>query len=177
MWALPSVLFLIFMVRFPYEWEVALGTPLQKLATTTSCWLLQCLGQPAIANGTTILLYEHHLEVERACAGLRMFTGIIALACAYLLLTPRSLIEKALLFLLVIPVALVANAIRIAVTGLLYVYVSSSAGEAFSHDVAGWGMIALSAGLFALVLWYLKHLFHEVEIATRKELVRPARAF
>jgi exosortase len=171
-WCLPSVVFLLFMLRLPFKVELALSLPLQTIATHLSCWVLQLLGQPALAEGHTIYLGEHTLEVEQACSGLRIFIGIAAMAYAYVVIVRRTWWEKAVLLLSVIPIALIANATRVVATGLLYQYVSSDAGKKFSHDVAGWLMILYAAGLFALLLWYLGKLFPEVEAVEVDEVVR-----
>ncbi|MGO9110864.1 MAG: exosortase/archaeosortase family protein [Thermoguttaceae bacterium] len=171
-WSLPSVAFLAFMVRLPFKAELALSLPLQTVATNLSCWVLQMLGQPALAEGHTIYLGEHTLEVEQACSGLRIFIGIGALAFAYVVIVRRTWWEKAVLLLSVVPIALIANATRVVVTGLLCQYFSGEAARRFSHDVAGWGMILFAAGLFALVLWYLGMLVREVEPVEMGDLVR-----
>jgi exosortase len=162
-WSLPSIVFLWFMVPLPYGMERWLSLPLQRIATELSCWVLHCLGQPALAEGNTIWLNDFHLEVERACSGLRIFVGIMALAFVYLVLIRRTWWERTFLILSVIPVALIANATRIVVTALLYQFVSGEAAHKFAHDLAGWVMIPYAAVLFALVLWYLGRLFGEEE--------------
>jgi exosortase len=175
-WSLPAILFLYFMVPLPYRLERLLSLPLQSVATKLSTWTLQCLCQPAIAEGHTIHIGAHRLEVEEACSGLRMLVGVSALAVAYTLLIRNSWLERALLLASVVPVALAANAARIAATGLLYQYVSSHAGKRFSHDFAGWAMILIAVGLFGAVLWYLRHLLPERETMQMGELLRrPAR--
>jgi exosortase len=174
-WSLPSIAFLWFMIPWPYSVERWLSLPLQRIATNLSCWVLQFLGQPALAEGNTILLGEHQLEIEQACSGLRIFVGIIALAFAYVILARRSWWENVLICLSVIPVALTANVARIVVTGLLYQFASGEAAKKFSHDVSGWAMIPLAAGLFALVLWYLDKLLPEVESIDLKSAVRQIR--
>jgi len=163
-WALPSIAFLWFMVPLPYRVERWLSLPLQRVATNASCWVLQCLKQPALAEGNTILLGEHHLEVEQACSGLRIFVGVVALAFAYVIIVRRPWWEKLVLLGSVVPIALIANSTRIISTGLLYQLVSGGAAQKFSHDVAGWVMIPFAAGLFAAVLWYLGKLTREVEL-------------
>ncbi len=95
-WSLPSIAFLWFMIPWPYSVERWASLPLQRIATNLSCWVLQFLGQPALAEGNTILLGEHHLEIEQACSGLRIFVGIIALAFAYVILARRSWWENVL---------------------------------------------------------------------------------
>jgi exosortase len=171
-WSLPSVVFLLFMVRLPFKAELALSLPLQTIATKISCWVLQLLGQPALAEGHTIYLGANTLEVEQACSGLRIFIGIGALAFAYVVIVRRTWWEKAVLLVSVVPIALIANATRVVATGLLYQYVSGEAARKFSHDAAGWVMILFAAGLFALVLWYLGKLVREVEPVEMDALVR-----
>lgn len=165
-WAVPSLSFLLFMVPLPYRLESVLSVPLQTIATKLSSFLLQVLGQPAFAEGTTILLGDQPLHVEQACSGLRIFVGILALASATLILWQREWWERIILVLTVVPIALLANATRIVMTGLLYRHVSSEAARHFSHDVAGWIMIPLAATMFLAILWYLSRLMPEVEVVT-----------
>ena len=175
-WSLPSVLFLVFMVRMPYRLELGLSLPLQTVATNLSCWTLQMLAQPALAEGHTIVLGEHKLEVEQACSGLRIFIGIVALAFAYVVIVRRPWWSKALLVASILPIALVANVSRVVTTALLYQYVSGEAGKRFTHDAAGWVMILFAAGMFAFVLWYLGRLIREVELVEVDAVVRRGRA-
>ncbi len=156
------------MVPLPFSAERMFSLPLQGIATRISTWTLQCLGQPAFAQGHVICLGEHELEVAQACSGLRILVATVALAFAYCVLIRKSWWKRIAVVLSTIPVALIANATRIVITGLLYQVVSAEAGQKFSHDVAGWIMIPLAAALFAAVLWYLDRLFpemQEVEVA------------
>jgi exosortase len=171
-WSMPSIVFLFFMIPLPFGVERWLSLPLQRIATMLSCWTLQLFGQPALAEGNTIWLNNINLEVEQACSGLRIFMGILALAFAYLNLVRRSRWEQVLLLASVIPVALAANCARIVTTGLLYQYVSDAAAKRFAHDFAGWAMIPLAAGLFALVLWYVSALFREEEELDMRMIVQ-----
>ena len=170
-WAAPSIIFLAFMIPLPYSAERMFSLPLQKVATLISCWTLQFLGQPAIAQGNTIILGQHHLEVAQACCGLRIFMGIFALAFAYLVIVRCPWWQKLLLALSTVPIALIANATRIVVTGLLYQLVSGDAAQHFSHDMAGWVMIPFAALLFALVLWFLHNTVQEVEVLDVRSLI------
>jgi len=174
-WSLPSIAFLVFMVPLPFRVEHMLSGPLQLVATSISCWILQFLGQPALAEGTTILLGPHQLEVEQACSGLRIFVGIIALACAYLIAFQRAWWERLILILAIIPIALLANAVRIVITALLYMHVSGDAAREFSHDAAGWVGIPLAALMFGFVLWFLGRLMREEPVVEVRDLLRAER--
>jgi exosortase len=174
-WSLPSIAFLWFMVPLPFGLEHYLKWPLQRISTEISAWCLQFLGQPAFATGNVIDLDGQPLLVAEACSGLRIFMGIAAVAFACLILFQRSWWEKLLIVLAILPISLVANSTRVVITGLLYQLVSSDAGQAFSHNVAGYVMILYALALFLLVLWYLGKLFQEVEEVDVGEILRQRR--
>jgi exosortase len=171
-WSLPSVAFLLFMIPLPWRAERLLSLPLQRVATKLSCWALQCLGQPAVAEGNVIYISEIPLYIEEACSGLRIFVATVALAFVYLVLFRRAWWERIVLILSVVPIALVANATRVVITGLLYQYASGEAARKFSHDAAGWLMIVFAATLFWLVLWYLSKLVRDVELVDVGDVIR-----
>jgi exosortase len=171
-WSLPSIVFLWFMIPLPFRAERWLSLPLQRVATKLSCWTLQTFGEPALAEGNTILIRDFRLEVAQACSGLRIFVGIVALAFAYLVLVRRTWWEKVLLIVSIGPIAIIANATRIVVTALLSQWASDEAAQKFTHDFSGWVMIPFAAGLFALVLWYVGKLVREVEQIDVGDVVR-----
>jgi exosortase len=137
--------------------------------------MLQLLGQPAFSEGNVILLGNHELEVAQACSGLRLFASVIALAYAYLVLVRRAWWEKVILLFAVGPIAVVSNAVRIVMTGLLFQFTTGEMAHRFSHDFAGWVMIPLAAALFGLVLWYLGKLFNEEEVLDMSAYMRDVR--
>jgi exosortase len=162
-WALPAIAFLWFMIPIPYSAETILSVPLQSIATKISTAVLVMLGQPALAEGNTIWIGDHQLFIEEACSGLRILVGIFALAFAFVFFSSWSWWQKGLVLLAALPIALVANAMRIVATGLLYQLVSSEASKHFSHDLSGIVMIPIAAAMFWLLLVYLERLFPEVE--------------
>ena len=91
------------MVPLPFRLEHALSRPLQHAATRISCWILQCLGQPALSEGNIIFLGDQRLEVAQACSGLRIFVGIVALAFVFVVLVRRTWWEKTLLVVCIVP--------------------------------------------------------------------------
>ena len=171
-WSLPSIVFLGFAIPLPFRLERWLSVPLQGIATKLSCWVLQTLGQPSVAEHHVIYVGDYRLEVAEACSGLRVFVGISAIAFAYVVLARRPWWEKAILVVSVIPVALVANATRVVGTGLAYQWVSEEAAQEFMHTLAGWVMIPYAAVLFGLVMWYVSKLVREVELVDVGAVVR-----
>lgn len=171
-WSWPPILFLVFMVPLPFRAETLISHPLQKIAANLSAFVLRCIGQPAFVEETTILIGNRVLEVEQSCSGLRIFVGILALACGYLIAFRREVWESALLLLSVVPVALLANAARIVVTAILFQHFTEEAAHKFSHDVAGWLMIPLAAAMLGGVQWYLMCLMQDVGVGEVSDTIR-----
>jgi exosortase len=171
-WSAPALVFLVFAAPLPFRAEGALSVPLQHIATVLSTYALQCLGAPAISEGNVILLGSHHLEVEQACAGLRIFVGTGALAYACAVVAGRTWWEKLLLLLAAIPAAVLANAMRIVITGILYQSVSTETGRWFAHDVAGWAMSLVAAAMFGLAVLYLRLLARDVAPLDLRSLIQ-----
>ena len=161
-WCLAPTLFLFFMVPLPFRYETLISQPLQRIAATLSSFVLRCLGQPAFAENTTIIVGTDILEVEQSCSGLRIFVGIFALTCGYLIAFRHELWEASLLLVGAVPIALVANATRIVVTAILYRHFTDEAAYKFSHDLAGYLMIPLAAFLLGCLQWYLNCLMSDV---------------
>jgi exosortase len=170
-WSAPAIGFLFFMVPLPFRVEMSLSQQLQTVATKTSCFVLQLMGQPAFAENQTILLGDQQLRVEQACSGLRIFFGTFALAFAYIMFIRRELWEVVILLLSAAPIALIVNSMRIVATGLLYQYYSGEAARRFSHDIAGWIMIPLAALLFGALTIYLNRLVRKIDPLELSELV------
>jgi exosortase len=170
-WALPAIAFLGFMIPLPFRAETLLSVPLQSIASRLSCILLQLLGQPAIREGNVVVINDLELAVVEACSGLRIFMSIFALAFAYFVFVKDPWWVKLGVFASTLPVALITNALRIALTGLLYVHISSDAAHGFSHDLAGWLMIPTAAVLMVGIAWYLRRLVFEVETQSTRDVL------
>jgi exosortase len=171
-WAAPALLFLMFMVPLPFRVEQMLSWHLQTITTTVSSVILECLGQPAVAEGHTVYLGEQVLEVEQACSGLRMFMGIAAVAFALAVLQGRPWWENLVLAVSVAPVAMLANSLRVVITGLLLTVVHTEAAKKIVHDAAGWVMIVIATVMFTMVATYVRRLVVTVEIDSGRDLLR-----
>jgi exosortase len=158
-WAWPSIAFLVFMLPLPYRLEIALAGPLQHLATVASTYVLQTLGLPAVAEGNVIIMKQMRIGVVEACGGLGMLVTFFALATGLALVIRRPLLDKLVVIVSAVPVALIANIGRIVVTALLAENVSKEAASNFFHDLAGWFMVPFALALLWLVLWLFSKLF------------------
>jgi exosortase len=146
-WSWPAIAFLMFMVPLPYYLETAFGLYLRQLATLASTYCLQTLGFPAFAQGNLIYgLSRKPIGVEEACSGLGMLVIFLALSTAVAIVVRRPLLDRILILLSAVPIALAANIVRITVTGILYKTVGSELADKFFHGPAGWLMMPLALG-------------------------------
>lgn len=173
-WAWPAILYLVFMIQLPYQVSTALSAPLQSLATTVGTFIMQTIGLPALSEGNVIVLNEARLNVVEACSGLRMLVVFVALSAAMALLTRRPLVDKLILLVSAIPIAVVSNILRITATGILHEYTSSETANAFFHDVGGWLMMPLGLLFLALEIKILSHLLIDPPPAPPRVVRDPA---
>lgn len=174
-WAWPAVLYLIFMVPLPYRASTALSAPLQSLATTASTFIMQTIGLPALSEGNVINLNEARLNVIEACSGLRMLVVFVALSAAMALLTRRPFLDKLILLVSAIPIAVVSNILRITATGILHETTSSETANVFFHDLGGWLMMPLGLLFLAAEVKILSHLFVDPPPPPPRPVLAPAR--
>jgi exosortase len=154
-WSWPALAFLIFMVPLPSWLASALGSPLQRVGTLASSYLLEVLGVPAVTEGNVIVLRDVDLGVVEACSGLHMLITFFAVAAAVALVVKQPLRVRVPLFLSAAPIAVLVNVLRITATGFLHETVGSRVANLVFHDLAGWLMMSVALALFWLVNLFL----------------------
>jgi exosortase len=86
----------------------------------------------------TIFVAQYELLVEDACSGLHSLLGLVAVTLLYVYLTRGASWRLALLFAaLAIPIAIVANILRIVVLVLLTYFFGNGVAQGFLHQAAG----------------------------------------
>ena len=125
--------------------------PLQLLASRTAETALSAAGVPVLREGNVLVLPHATLEVAQACSGIRSLASLIALGLIVGHLTPGATPRRAaVLVVLAVPIAVLANAFRVAGTGLAAAWLGPWAAEGFFHTFSGWLMFVVAlAALFA----------------------------
>jgi exosortase len=162
-WAWPGVAFLGFMLPLPYQVETALGVPLRRFATLASTYALETLGYPALAEGNVIRIDDVRLGVIDACSGLGMLMTFFALATAVAVVVRRRWVDRLVLVLSAIPIAVLANVARITASGAAFTVVRDEGWRHFIHDLTGWLMMPLALGLLWLELMVIDWLLVPAE--------------
>lgn len=126
--------------------------PLKLLVSAMSAGLVVPMGIPLVREGVTMTVGPYQLLVEDACSGLNSLIGLVAITTFYIYLL-RNAGWKYSLFLvcLIIPVAIVANVVRIVILILLTYFFGDAVGQGFLHVSAGLFLFALSLLLMFLI--------------------------
>lgn len=158
-------LFLFLMVPPPTLVMNMVTLPLQFLASDLAAWFLRLFNVPVLQNGNVLQLSNMSLEVVEACSGIRSLIslGTLAIIYGYLMESRNSI--RVLLAVAAVPIAVLANGVRIMGTGLTGLYWDPSKAQGFFHEFSGWVIFVLS--LIALFITHaiLRALFPKPERA------------
>jgi len=163
-----AIVFLIFAIPLPRRYYVGLTMPMRYLAAKIAAVLLNLVGgMEATANGAIIdVVYKgRHLEpaldVAEACSGMRLLMAFLALGVAMAYLHYRPLWQRLVLLASTIPIAILCNIVRVAVTGFIYVLIDPKYTQGIYHDTLGLAMLPLAFGLYYFLAWFMESLFVE----------------
>ena len=134
--------FLVFMIPLPAIVMNAIAFPLQLFAAQSATFCMEVAGIPVLREGNTIVLSNTTLEVVEACSGIRSLQALLALGAVYGYFTQKVVWKRWALLFLSIPIAIAANAFRVAGTGFLAHFIGPEAAQGFYHSFAGWIVFA-----------------------------------
>ena len=145
----PCVYFL-FLITPPENWLFVATRPLKTEISNLAVDLLSALGLAIGSTGVTIQIDGVQLEVATACSGINSLIGISALSLFYVYLRHGSAPRYGFfLTVLLLPIAVLANFVRILLLILITHFFGEAAGQGIAHGAAGMGMFVLA--LFLLI--------------------------
>ncbi|MGH9400511.1 MAG: exosortase/archaeosortase family protein [Terriglobia bacterium] len=159
-------LFLLLMVPIPGFVLDKIVFALQKGSTETTYALFRLVGAPVLKQGFVFSLPGVNIEVAKECSGIRSSLAllIISLLAGHFFL--RSGWRKLSFTLMIIPVTILKNAIRIATISLLSVYVDRGFLTGNLHHHGGVLFSLIAVAILVPILWWLQ----KSEIASRTRL-------
>jgi exosortase len=140
--------------------------PLQLVASQIAEASLMTLGVPVYREGNVLLLPSAALEVAEACSGLRSVVSLGALSVLLAWATENRTTPRVLIVAAAIPVAVLLNGMRVALTGVASEAWGPSVATGSWHTFTGW--VTFVAALAVLML--LQRLGHA---AARLRPVQP----
>ena len=155
-WFLP--VFLLLLIPVPGSLINNVLVPLKKIVSTIVTNGLFMFGLPIARDGVVLYIGRYQLLIADACSGLNSMIALAAIGCLYVYLSHyKGWIANSILLAAVLPIAFLANIVR--VTGLVlttYIW-GESAGQSF-HDFAAIAEIVVAIGGFFLVDHFVRML-------------------
>ena len=144
------LLFLLFLVPLPGFVLDTATAPLKAFVSASVEGLLRVMGQDVERSGVVLAIGGHQMLVADACSGLNSIYSLFAMGLLYAHLTkPAGAARMASLLIAVLPIAIVANILRVLALVLVTLYFGDEAGQGILHGLAG---LLVFAAAFALLV-------------------------
>jgi exosortase len=124
--------------------------------------LLYAAGYPIARTGVILKVGQYQLLVADACAGLNSMFTLEALGLLYMnIVGHTSTLRNVLLAILIIPMAFIANVIRVIVLVLVTYHFGDEAGQGIVHGAAGMVLFAVALVLMFMIDGVLGFFFRD----------------
>jgi exosortase len=135
--------YLAFMFPPPDTLVAAVTLPLKIGVSQMAISILRAFDYPIAGEGVMIYIGQYELLMAAACSGLNSIISLSAISMFYIYLRHQAEWRyAALLALLIVPVAVIANLVRVLILILLTYHAGDAAAQGFLHNFAGIVMFA-----------------------------------
>ena len=130
--------FLLLMVPLPALIFNKIAFPLQLVASHVGEYTISSLEIPILREGNVLILANATLEVAEACSGIRSLVSLFTLGIVFGYFVDRRPWVRALIALSAVPVAILANGLRVASAGVAAHNFGAAGVEGLFHEFSGW---------------------------------------
>jgi exosortase len=142
--------FLLLMIPLPTIIYNEIVFPMQLLASRFAGACLQQTHMfPILREGNLLILPNYTLEVVEACSGIRSLMSLLALSLAYGYLAETNKWIRLLLALLVFPIAIFSNGLRVMLAAAITYKYGPEIGEGVLHSA--YGIIVFLVATFLII--------------------------
>jgi exosortase len=145
-----SLFILFFMVPIPAIIYNQITFPLQLLASQVAESSISALGIPIIREGNVLELAQQKLNVVEACSGIRSLLTLTFFSLVYGYFCEQRSWVRVVLFFATIPIAIIANAGRVTITGIVAQFKPELA-EGLFHEAEGFVIFIVALAILVIV--------------------------
>jgi len=142
------LLLLLLMIPIPAIVYSALTMKLQTLASELGELMISAMGIPVLREGNTLKLPSQTLDIAEACSGIRSLMTLLFLSLFISYFMDKKVWMRWALLIATVPIAIGANGVRVATTGLLS-EIDTKLATGVYHEVEGY--IVYIVALLALL--------------------------
>ncbi len=157
------IFLLFFMVPIPAVIYNQITFPLQLIASSVAENTISALQIPIIREGNVLILASQSLDVVEACSGIRSLLTLTFLSLVYGYFCEKRKWLRIVLFFATVPIAIVANATRVTITGIIANFRPELA-EGLFHQAQGWVIFMVAFAILAA--------FHQIMIRVARAMER-----
>lgn len=129
---------MLFLVPIPGVFIYYLTHELKYFVSFASTNLLYVMNYPISRDGVTIYIGDYQLLVADACSGMNSIISMFTLGILFLYVAKvRSLFKNVILVLLIVPIAVLANIVRVIILILITYHIGDEYAQGFIHTFAG----------------------------------------
>jgi exosortase B len=130
--------FLLFLVPLPGNFVDSMTGALKQVVSSVAENLLYWAGYPIARSGVMLSIGPYQLLVADACSGLKSMFSLSAMGFLYVYLKGhKDFLRNGFLIASLLPIAFVANVLRVIILILVTFHFGDEAGQGFVHDAAG----------------------------------------
>lgn len=127
-----------------------LSYPFRMVSTVLSVGFLQIFGMHIENDNTTIRIEGLDIAITDACSGIQQFEAMILVAFWLVMIWKRPFVWRCVHYAFLIPSIIIANAIRIVLTIVLYKTIGEAVLNNTWHEGLGYAQVVLTVALFFL---------------------------
>jgi exosortase B len=152
----------IFMIPLPGILVDAVTGPLKQWISYIAENVLYAAGYPIAREGVVLMVGQYQLLIADACSGLHSMFSLSALGVLFLYIKMRSsLLHNAIMVACILPIAFVANIVRVMTLVLVTYHLGDEAGQGFLHGAAGMVLMMVALLIFFLLDAVLARIIRE----------------
>lgn len=145
-------IFPVFILMFLYPWgdllNLFVGFELRRLSVLLSYFFYRMAGMDAAISGTFLYTGRFTVDVAPACSGLTIMNVLLFMGTIGVYLYQGAVRNKIFIFLSLFPIAILANTVRIILTGLIGHFYGESGAISFYDNISG--MVVFGASILML---------------------------
>src|SRR5580698_7592588 len=160
---------LVFMFPIPAIIYARITLPLQLFASSVAETVLNFIGIPVLRDGNVLELANgQRLSVVEACSGIRSLLSLSFLSLIYAYFFDNKVWMRWVLLAATLPIAIIANAGRVTITGVLS-EVNPELARGFFHELEGYVIFVIAFVMLLGLHGAIRGLLHlrEVRLARR----------
>jgi len=142
-----GAIFLILLPNSAY-FNSLISYPLRLICSYLTCWTLNICAVDISCSGTILQLGSEKIAVTSACSGIAQLEAMFLIGWIIAMLVQKRLVCQILHWLLLFPIVILVNSLRLTITLLLYLGIGEAAFSETLHVTFGYVMVIVVVTVF-----------------------------